>query len=292
MYDEWYRGLKKGLGEIGLLYREETEHALQDWAYRDEGWFAGLPPDIRERYSLCVSLNRVKFSLAAESFGKSLRPEAARAGTAFILSGCIVDSLLDEGNPQQRETALRKLDWTYCGHYFERFGARLETHPLDQLYEMVGRFLEVGKPSFPAYYADILSQIRRAARAEWLIGSRQKSASAIMDKSVLFVVIGFQLAFYGAYTARQRDIFFRIGDLFRLIDDLCDLEADERSGQANSLLSAFQAAGPGALAEAAVSELRQKLHRLQGLVSEDFYRFLRYELRVWTLGCPKIYRDG
>lgn len=296
MYSEWYRSLKKGLGEIGLLYREETEYrtALQDYAgmLQGEDWLASLPPELRKRYDLCVSLNCMKFSLAAESFRKTLRRDAVAAGTAFILAGCIADSLLDECSPLQREIAFRKLDWAYCGHYFERLGTLLEPHPLDQLYEVVGKFLKAGKLTSPAYYEDILSLLRRAAQAECLIGARKKSKSAVMDKSVLFVVIGFQLAFYGEYSALEREIFFRIGDIFRLVDDLCDLEEDERSGQPNSLLLTSPGESPSVLAEAAVSELQQKLLQLQELISRDFYHFLRHEIRVWTLGCPQIYKNG
>lgn len=299
MGSEWYDNLKKGLEGIGLLYRKEEEAyyyaALDDYAelVRKNNWYFKLPSDIRNRYDLCLSFNYMKFSFAAESFGKPLNYEAATAGTAFILAGCVIDSLLDEGNPEHRELALRKLDWPYCERYFVWFGSRREAHTIDYLYETIGHFLEKGKQSKPQYYDDILSQIRRAAQAESLTGTQgQRTETTVIEKSVLFTAIGFQLAFFGEYTAQEKDIFFQIGDIFRLIDDLCDLEEDEYSGQANSLLLKMSIGSHKAFCEAAISELNKKLMRLQGFINQDFYRFLRYEVCAWTLGCPEIYGDG
>ena len=280
--------LYQGLADLGLMY-DPAVAVVYSGAQEYYGgflwgakWFCGMPEDFQKRYRLCVALNGMKFTLAMENFEKPRDWEAISAATCFILAGCLLDHLIDEGISEDRALALEKLDWEYCAHYFVRFGPARSEHTVDMLYGVIGAFLRERKHVSTAAYHQLISHLRRAIQAETADKkSIGEDRELVVDKSVLFVVIGFELAMYGDHTQQEWETFFLIGDIFRIIDDLCDAEQDARVGHMNSLLSGQELTDLPI--DKTLSDLGESLEQLKALVSEPFYEFIRYEIQSWTL---------
>ncbi len=286
--------LYEGLRELRLLYdpaaASDYGSVLEFYGgfLRETSWFRALPKELRRRYGLCVALNGAKFSLAAESFHKPRDREAISAAVCFILVGCLLDHLLDEGSPDEQKLAREKLEWDYCAHYFVRFGPMMNHHAVDGLYSVVAAFLQKRRVSCPGAYDQLLGHLKRAVLAETADGSSiAADRTLVRDKSVLFVVIGFELALYGEHSRQEWDTFFLIGDIFRMIDDLCDAEQDAEAGRTNSLLSRHGLTTRQLLLT--LSELRRALERLDELACEPFCAFIRHEIRTWTLSNPYLF---
>lgn len=293
--------LYAGLKRLGLLYDPAAAvaygTAMEHYSgpLRETAWFHALPEELRRRYSFCVAVNGMKFALAAESFHRPLDRKACSAAVCFILAGCILDNLLDEGSPAERRIAREKLVWGYCERYFVRYEIDGTGHVVDRLYSEIALFLRDHGEKTPDVYGCLLEHLRRAVRAEvhtsqgtWKTGDAMDIA-LVADRSVLFTVIGFELALFGMHTPEEWEVFFLIGDIFRIIDDLCDAEADSRAGRVNSLLMKIGGSDP-LWAENALEDLARALARLERSVSTSFFAFLRYELQSWTLSNPYLYQ--
>lgn len=289
-----------GLKELGLLYDPAaatgygTAMEYYSAALRDTAWYHALPEELRRRYGFCIAVNGMKFALAAESFHRWLDRDACSAAVCFILVGCILDNLLDEGTPVQRQLAREKLTWEYCQRYFVHHEETGVDCAVDRLYSQIGVFLREGEQRAPDACACLLEHLRRAASAELHSAQETRNggtvdAALVADKSILFTVIGFELALFGTHTPEEWEAFFLIGNIFRLMDDLCDAEEDSRAGRANSLLIRGGREDRPCV-ENALEELAQALTRLEKLVSAPFFAFLRYELRSWTLSNAFLYR--
>lgn len=292
--------LYHGLQQLGLLYDPSISSyfgtALEYYGsfLRETDWFRALPSDMQRRYSFCIALNGMKFSLAAENFQKPLDKDALSAAVCFILAGCLLDHLLDEGDPDSRTTALEKLDWEYCAHYFVEFGPAKTAHVVDLLYSTIASFLKKKMGTAPIIYNDLLSHMQRAVQSEVYTSEERSNPTDMVlttDKSILFVVIGFELALYGEHLPREWETFFLIGDILRMIDDLCDAEQDVLAGRVNSLLPNDKETNSLWLCRS-LDNLQQALVRLKDLVREPLFSFICYEIQSWTLSntylCKKI----
>ena len=288
-----YRGLK----EMGLLYDPSAaafygvSMEYSSGFLRKMDWFCALPLELRRKYGLCISLNGMKFTLAAENFQKPLDTEAVSAAVCFVLAGCILDNMLDEGSPGDQASAREKLTWEYCARYFIQFDPVGTDHAVDRLYGEIASFLRRKKKFSTAVYDCLMVHMRRAVQAETFVPKGPfdpQSPVFAADKSVLFTVIGFELALYGEHTEEEWEAFFLIGDIFRIIDDLCDAEQDMLAGRTNSLLTGRDRGSEwiGNVLEA----LRQAMTRLESLVSEPFFAFLRHEVQCWTLSNACLYQ--
>lgn len=292
-----YTGLKK----LGLFYDPASATAYgtameyYGGPLRETGWFRAMPEELQRRYSFCVTLNGMKFALAAESFHRSLDREACSAAVCFLLAGCILDHMLDEGTPLEQRTAREKLAWEYCAQSFLHFSPAKADHVVDRLYGELARFLQKHGQEAPDARDLLLTHLRRAAQAEALAsqgawnGGNAPDAATVANKSVLFTVVGFELALFGKHTPEEWEVFFLIGNIFRIMDDLCDAEADSQAGRANSLLMK-SGTGSSLWCEDALEELAHALARLEKLVCAPFFAFIRYELQSWTLSNPNLYR--
>lgn len=293
--------LYQGLQKEGLLYNTGTAAAYSIYLsyYRyfveDTLWFRELPEKLKNRYELSISVNCMKYALAAKDFHKPLEQEAVAAAVAFGLAGCYLDDMLDGNIQEERQLALEKLKWDYCTHYFVAFGIKKTMHPIDMLYEVVGDFLKKKSEHDYSTYEKLIQYLKRVAFSEQQSADCSDSFSdegAVRDKSVLFVVVGFFLALYGRHTSVEEKSFFLIGDIFRSIDDLCDFEEDRRSGCVNSIF-VQKDTKEASDTEKVVKELQwlhDALQQLRGLIGRAFYDFIQFNLQLWTLGNPYIYQ--
>ncbi len=288
------RKLYEGLQQLGLLYDPADTASyspvmeFHSGFLRETDWFHALSRELRRCYGLCVAMNGTKFSLAAESFHKPRDKEAISAAVCFVLAGCMLDHMLDEGSLPEQTLAREKLKWDYCAHYFVRFGPLTDQHAVDRLFCVVAAFLQKRRDSCPEAYNRLLAHIQRTAFSE-TADDRTIAADQTLtrDKSVLFVVIGFELALFGEHSQQEWDTFFLTGDIFRIIDDLCDAEQDAQAGRTNSLFLQHELTNSRIVL--AISELRRALERLEGLACEPFCEFIRHELRIWTLSNPYLF---
>ena len=293
--------LYQGLQKEGLLYNTNiaAKYSMHFSYYRDfvkdAYWLQEFPIELKKRYESNISINCMRYALAAKNFHKPLEREAVSAAIAFVVAGCCLDNMLDSGILEERQLALDKLNWDYCAHYFVTFGTRKALHPVDMLYEAIGSFLCKKSEIDYSAYKKLMQYLKRAAFSE------QRSVDCsdffsdeytVRDKSVLFVVIGFLLALYGRHTSLEEKTFFLIGDIFRSIDDLCDFEEDKSGGSVNSL---FIKKGTMEISDTIkiVQELQwlhNALQQLSGYIEAPFYEFIKFNLQLWTLENPYIYQ--
>lgn len=274
----------------GALYGTALSYYSGFW--RETVWAKALDEETKRRYALCLDMNSMKFALAAKSLCRPMEKEALSAAVSFILAGCLLDNFIDQGSAAERKQAMEMLEWEYCAHYFVHFGSAKSKHAIDVLFSEIAHYLKDKARTEPKAYDQFLAYLRRATAAEVASANGRDDAlqnRMIVDKSVLFEVLGFQLAFYGNHTCQEWEIFFLIGNIFWMIDDLCDVEEDTRSGQVNALLSA-ECGSLEVRMTRMLTELTQALERLKLLVEPAFYQFILYEVRSWTLDEPGLYR--
>lgn len=244
-------------------------------------------------YRHVISMNVRKYVLAMQSFGKSWNVRALCCATIFSLLGCLLDGQLDEGTPEEKNSALRVLDWEKgCGRYLTGAAAG-ENSLAESLLTELGAFLQAIRSSSPEIYKDLLVQMQQAANAEYeSISPSQtpKDSLYAADRSALFTFLGFKLAASGRLTRQEAQLCRLVGQVFRLVDDLCDIEEDADRGQINSILcKAKNEAELLHSIDKAFLELDRVLKLLDQGFSREFYRFLLYELRLWTLSNRYIF---
>lgn len=285
-----YCGLKRAglLYDVSIAAGFSAQLSYFNAFLQDEPWFRALPVELRCRYALCLSMNCVKFSLAAQCFRWSQNLEAFSVAASFILAGCILDDMIDNEDSEVRQLALRKLNWGYCSDYFIWFQPMREVHVIDQLYSFIGAFLEKKRCCNPEAYEYFLALLKRAVIAECGSNDRVNQTLAT-DKSTLFTVLGFLLALYGNHTPEELSAFYLAGDLFRRMDDLCDFESDRDTGHVNSL-RLEDGVDEVELVEKELRSISSGLGRLEGLTDSSFGLFIRYELQSWTLSNPYLYQ--
>lgn len=238
-------------------------------------------------YRHIVSINIRKYVLAMQNFGKELKPCPLCCATLFSLLGCMLDNSLDSGTAEERERALQILDWERgCGCYFT--GVKAGGNGLeDAMLTEIGMFLQSIRFASSKKYECLLVQIRRAVYAEFCSVSEiniNKGCQYALDKSVLFTFLGFCLAASGNLSRREIQLCRMVGQVFGLFDDLCDLEEDQALGQLNSILcQACSATELLHCIDQAFLTLDRLLNTLSRYFSPEFYNFLLYELRIWTL---------
>ncbi|MCH5260583.1 MAG: hypothetical protein J1F18_12555 [Lachnospiraceae bacterium] len=283
-----------GLEAQNLIYRSDDalRFGLDDGYYR--AFIADAPlanlfqHEHAAPYQAVITMNIRKYTLAAQSFGTWWSLQALSYAAAFALLGCLLDDKVDEGDHEQRRNALMLLDWDHgCGNY-----AAGKVKGGDSLAELIlaklGAFLQSISETDSESYEKLVSELHQAATAEYL-GSVPSHTPAdlqyAMDRSVLFVLAGFRFAASGRLSAEEERLCRLVGEVMCIVDDLCDLDEDERHGRINSILCrARNDSELLSMIDDSFLSLDRSLLQLRQGFSREFYEFLLYELRRWSLG--------
>lgn len=247
-----------------------------------------------EPYRSVISLGLRSYVLAMQSFGKKLNARALSCAVLFSVLGSLLDDRIDRGTTPERESALRLLHWERgCGGYFQGKITRCGNYAEELLTE-ISAYLQIIRFRQREAYNDLLRQLQQAAEAEsqpiYPADSRQAS-HYVMHKSVHYTQLGFALAASGSLSRREACLCRMVGRVYRLIDDLCDMEEDAAGDQINYITARAQNQRELLHSlEQAFRELDKALAALKQGMSREFYTFLLYELRLWTLSNRYIFQ--
>ena len=141
----------------------------------------------------------------------------------------------------------------------------------------------------------------------------------ITDKSILFVVIAFELALFNDKNLdKHLKAIYRIANIFRLIDDLCDISEDYFRKQKNSIFELdnidFDILSNNLVKkktkktspsykidnqydrynlienyfDAPIDKFIDEINLLKSELGSIFFNFVNYEIRDWTMSCKYI----
>ena len=122
--------------------------------------------------------------------------------------------------------------------------------------------------------------------------------SKLTDKSVEFVSSSFWIAAYDVNDDRMEEAAEIIGEIFWLIDDVCDYMPDIETGSMNSALifctdTAQKLPLERRIEQAAMNmekmihTLEDRVEKLEGLIGGEMQRFILNELWVWMADVRK-----
>ena len=281
------------LRKRGLTYRPDAEVAflLDDSYYRSFlSYFPVLDlfshPEA-QRYQSMIGRSARMYVLTMQSFQKKWTSHALCCAVAFTLLGCFLDDQIDEGTAEERSSARKLLSWEEgCGRYFEGRESRADSFAESLLLEL-GIFMQNIRNSDLQGYDILISELRRVAKAEGICASAMKHPGEkqyVIEKSVLFVLVGFRIAASGRLSNKEEQLCSLIGETKRIIDDLCDLESDSVCGHMNSI-SCGENSEEGLKKRIfqSFAELDDSLHCLQKNLSPLLFHYLIFELQQWTL---------
>lgn len=315
-----------GFQKLGLLYRndafgydvfssaEDKDLCRRLLADGTLGRVLALP-DFSE-FQTAAAVNIRKLVLAARNFDRHWSQRAIAASVAFSLSGCILDSMLDGGTEELKRLALSLLDWECgCGSFFTadsavffgrsasgiEVGNRNKTvsgaasesfNAIETLLAETGSFLQEIRASDVGAYQSLIADLQHLAQVECRASVAMNVPSEFgcaCDKSTKFVLTSFRIAASGQLEPEEDRQCQIIGEVMRLVDDLCDLECDLRMKHLNSIIC--QAGDSNSLVDHvqdAFLLLDENLSCLKLVLKTEFFDYLLRELRLWTLGNEQI----
>ncbi len=286
-----------------------------------------------EKYFL---MNSMKFYLACEEFKVLKNKDNIKAAIYFTVLGCVLDKMIDEGNDKIKNMALEKLSWNYCKDYFIEFKDEKEDSVIDYLFQYLGKVLKMMKKENFLLYKNIVYFIERAIDSEVYVTLRLKNDNFILskykmnnidssenienllitDKSILFVVTAFELALFNDKNLdKHLKVIYRIANIFRLIDDLCDISEDYCRKQKNSIFElndiefdilsdnlVKKKTSPShkidnqydrynlieSYFDSPIDKFIDEINLLKSELGSTFFNFVNYEIRDWTMSCKYI----
>lgn len=249
---------------------------------------------------MCV-LNYNKFVLWQRCFAGKIDEEKIKAATEFVAFCCLADKFLDSGrfDREEKEIVYESLnirnfqgETSYTGRAFSE---------LDEFINHIRNFLERNQMDHAEEIQCILLRMRAAYESEKYMylfplsnddRISREEYHLLTDKSVQFEIAAFMIASMGYNSEQSLNAANCIGEIFWVLDDLCDLLEDIKNGQKNSLL--FYSCDPDEnisikdRAQQTVCHLDQyililfqNLESLKQLVSEDLLHYIYAEVWDW-----------
>lgn len=291
-FDELYNALEKTkimLDKTNYIKsRVNLETYLKKY-YFDERIIRKIKNDYNIRFNNVFLINSKKFYLISKLYLEKTNKYFIETAIYFIVLGCLLDALIDNGLEYQKREAKNKIDINYCNDYLINFNKAKENNAIDLLFEKVGEGLKQIKEIDESYYIEIIELIKRAIESELYVVSKcslDNEKCMIQNKSILFSVISLKIALIG--NKYDDDIFFSIGELFALIDDLCDYFEDKISLQKNIIISKIENEKYDFVINSTVNRLEELLEEIKNKTNKEIYNFFIFELFDWILGCPEI----
>lgn len=291
--EKYYNQLYAFLKDNGYLYdRHENLKWRRDFSdyYRIFAWNEDLCERLKKEYGYnaknVLLVNSKKFYVISEYYQKDVSVANLRCGIIFLLLGCLIDHLLDAGDTHQRCKAKRKLSWEYCGDYFCGNTNMKEDDVIDALYMELARVFKKIRGETPQLYTQILEILNKAINAELNVVSSTTldSEKMIMNKSVLFVVIAGMIGMHDAADIEKiESLFYKMGEAFSIIDDLCDCFEDADCGQKNLVNIMKKDFGEEKTIMMLGDRLNKTMLQLQRTTSSKIYAMILQQIQEWTM---------
>lgn len=302
------------------MHQDEFDYCLA----RDNS--ASIPPPIGEKYSALkllldkveqkygfnMKLNYAQLTLWQRRFcapnESELKENAFYASGAFVLFCCLIDNFLDSPRftVADKEDVYKKIE-QFDGAIYKN-NKFLE---LDILIEQFLFFLNSCSEDANCKKAYLRTEINRAFTSEIYMyksalhkDSRLSDAefNLLVDKSVAFEKAALLTASYGNNSAKSLKAAEVMGNIFWLIDDLCDFVEDIRENRKNSLLLYCVKENTNYSLEERVEmvyqnieipiqQLFQNINELRTVAGQELYVFMMNQIWKWAFRVREVISD-
>ncbi|MDO4306362.1 MAG: hypothetical protein Q4C77_05965 [Eubacteriales bacterium] len=248
-------------------------------------------------------INMEKFRIWRRELGLPDADYYAYVATCFVVFCCLEDKILDSRrfSSDEKEALCGELSLFWNREMLER----CRFPEVWALGTQVAEFLAKQEKIDSSRYLALKDKIDRAFSSETFLYHHPLSSfdgklnlCCLTDKSVEFVAASFEIAAYDSDQNKIKEIAKLIGELFWLIDDICDFPADIEDGIMNSALifctdisqemPLYERIEHAAFhMEYMIRELECRNEYLERMVGAELCRFIRNELWDWTLDVRK-----
>lgn len=269
--------------------------------------FTNLLNRIYEKYGFDlhrnVEDNIEKFLLWRREFCTADNDEAVYAAVYFVLYCCLADKILDSVRFSQKDKM------NVCNElegFWNQRDTESQTFPeLTEMGQKVRTFLIADKQRKNSRFTLLAQKMERAFSSECFMFyhlldkfDETMELSKLTDKSVEFVSAAFWIAAYDVNDDRMEKAAETIGEIFWLIDDVCDYISDIQTGSMNSALifctdTALSIPLERRIEQAAMNMgkmicmLEDKVKKLEILIGREMRDFILSELWNWMADVRK-----
>lgn len=249
-----------------------------------------------------AKINIEKFRIWRREFELLEDDDSIYAATCFVLYCCLIDKILDSRCFSQTEKEILCEELMLLSN-----GEEKTRYYFPEIWTLGAKTFDFLKeqPNNIFVRDEIKAKINRAFSSEIFLYkhplvcfNKTMSLHSLTDKSVEFVSASFEIAACDSDQARMKEIANLIGELFWLIDDICDFPSDIEDGSINSALMVCTDMSRNVsldnrieYAALHIEDMIQKLERndilLSRLTGDEMCRFIRNELWNWTLDVRK-----
>lgn len=258
---------------------------------------------VEQKYGFNMKLNYVQLTLWQQAFCKedeySLKEDAFYASGSFVLFCCLVDNFLDSPRFTEREKEIicKKIE---C---FEMNDSKDNLFPeLDILFGDFWRFLNSCQEDTKCKKTYLIDLVKRAFQSEIYMyrSVLQKDTvmnitelNSLIDKSIAFEKAALLVASYGTNSDSSLKAAEIMGNIFWLIDDLCDFVVDIQENRKNSLLVYCISTDNNHPLEECINLVYENLEKpiqhlydnlmlLRDIAGEDLYVFMMNQVWKWS----------
>jgi hypothetical protein len=302
---EYYKYIYNRLVQQHLEWKSEKTGLLSNIALDRE--LEILLDGIYEQYNWHfhenARANIQKFRLWRKEVGLQDNESLVYAATCFVIYCCLVDKIMDSRKfPKEEKTVLCKelhIFWE------EKSDVSLTFPHVTLLGMKIKEFLFRNVKKTEKRFSSMVDKIDRAFASECFICTHPLhcfnttiQSHDLTDKSIEFVSASFWIAAYDATDKKMEELAEIIGEVFWLIDDICDFVADLEDGTINSALffctdmtqemSLDERVNKAVEnMEMMIQRLEVKVERLKELSTTQFADWILNELWTWTADVRK-----
>lgn len=273
--------------QINIYWRKDFQYYfnLFDW---DLNFINYLQKNYEFNAYNILLINSKKCFFLSSFFDVKFNANKIKYGIYFILLGCYVDFVLDNGSTKQKLLVKEKLSWNYCSNYFEKGKIVKSECPIDILFQFVGCGLQEIKNYNIERYDYVINLIKKSIISELDVINENITFSdeLVKNKSILFVAIAMIISFYNCLDFdKLKNCAFSIGNIFSIIDDLCDVQEDKNQKQKNIVLDRINNDSKQYLyvINYFIKELEKEFYYLQSFTNNTIYMLILAEVQEWTL---------
>lgn len=253
--------------------------------------------------------NYKKFALWQECYFGKIDIEKIKIATEFIIFCCLVDKFLDSGRFTREEKNLvcQKI---VADNFFSSKNYKSDIFiELDILLNNIRKFILDNECS-NAEKDKLLKLIDKALVSEVYMyrhplgendAMEKKDYHYLIDKSIEFEKSAFAIATYTANNERSENAAKNVGNVFWIIDDLCDLMEDIKYNRKNSLLFVgIDCDEPISISKRIeyayknmdwfIEKLINNLNALKNNSSEKFYDYIVNEVWEWCFDIRRMFK--
>lgn len=286
-----------------LLFDDSLAHDFYSGIPKPEGKeyqnLQSLLSIVEQKYGFNMCLNYKQLYLWQRTVMSELDTERMLAAGKLVLFCCLIDNLLDSPrfSAAEKDKICEKAGTLFF--YSPTQEDRAYFTELDILAEDILQFYQdhPADPAYPEWKEDLYQAFqsesymyRSALKKHEKLSDEH--LSLLLDKSIKFEKAAFLTATYGYNTKQSVEAAELLGEVFWLVDDLCDFIEDVRAGRKNSLLFyCVQETGIFTLEKRielvyanmdfAIDRLDRVLIRLKTLINRDMFSFIITQIWKW-----------